>query len=362
MLNLGAISNFYIFTIIMKKLFLVFIAVFSFIAQASAQSSVMATLHHDGDIKTFYGTTALRRAHEEAAHGDIITLSSGAFVSTDITKAITLRGAGMGLDSISGTEPTMINGDFKITMPNDSTMNGNTLTMEGIFHDGDICYMNYLNNPQFIKCNLNKIYQANTYSIHNATFIHCLIRETLDIENGSASLFNCYVNDPWLNYTTSASYEFQNCVIRSDKLDKIRNSLFRNCFIYSLASGGNYFNYISAFSSAFNCVGFKTSGTIKMFVNMRNSSNKEVSSVSEVFKTWTGEKLGATSLRTEKLELKDDAKTKYLGNDRTQIGIYGGSIPFVASPSNPQITKLNVASKSTADGKLSVDIEVKAAE
>ena len=99
-----------------------------------------------------------------------------------------------------------------------------------------------------------------------------------------------------------------------------------------------------------------------MFANIPNTTNKQVSSVSEVFKTWTGATLGATSLRTEKLELKDDAKTKYLGNDGTEIGIYGGSIPFVASPSNPQITKLNVASKSTADGKLSVDIEVKAAE
>lgn len=68
------------------------------------------------------------------------------------------------------------------------------------------------------------------------------------------------------------------------------------------------------------------------------------------------------NFKTERLELTDAAKTKYLGSDGTQIGIYGGSIPFDPRPSNPQITKLNVASKSTADGKLSVDIEVKAAE
>lgn len=351
----------------MKKLFLVFIAVFSFIAQASAQSSVMATLHHDGDIKTFYGTTALRQAHEEAVHGDVITLSSGTFVSTNITKAITLRGAGMGLDSISGTEPTMLTGDFKITIANDSTLKDNdALTMEGIYHYGLIYLGADLINPQFIKCYFNDVNNYTStphYSICKGTFIHCFLGG-LDIEHGSASLFNCYVNDPKMHSnSTTASFEFQNCVIESGLLYLLLRSTFRNCFIYGFSSS-NYSSYdvISSTSTAFNCVGTRKNYNASMFANIPNTTNKQVSSVSEVFKTWTGATLGSTSLRTEKLELKDDAKTKYLGNDGTEIGIYGGSIPFVASPSNPQITKLNVASKSTADGKLSVDIEVKAAE
>lgn len=53
------------------------------------------------------------------------------------------------------------------------------------------------------------------------------------------------------------------------------------------------------------------------------------------------------------------AAKKYLGSDGTEVGIYGGNLPFDATPTNPQITKFNVASKTTADGKLSVDIEVK---
>lgn len=349
----------------MKKLFLVFIAVFSFIAQASAQSSVMATLHHDGDIKTFYGTSALRQAHKEAAHGDVITLSSGTFVSTDITKAITLRGAGMGLDSISGTEPTMLTGDFKITIANDSTLKDNdAFTMEGIYHYDRIFLGADLINPQFIKCYFNDVnYSSTLFSILKGTFIHCFLG-VLDIHYGSASLFNCYVNYPRMNSkSTTASFEFQNCVIESGYLYELKRSTFRNCFIYGFANSNNSsYDVISSTSTAFNCVGTRKNYTASMFANIPNTTNKQVSSVSEVFKTWTGATLGSTSLRTEKLELKDDAKTKYLGNDGTEIGIYGGSIPFVASPSNPQITKLNVASKSTADGKLSVDIEVKAAE
>lgn len=64
----------------------------------------------------------------------------------------------------------------------------------------------------------------------------------------------------------------------------------------------------------------------------------------------------------ETFELTETAKATYLGTDGTQVGIYGGMLPFDTTPSNPRITKCNVAAKSTADGKLSVDIEVKAAE
>ena len=49
------------------------------------------------------------------------------------------------------------------------------------------------------------------------------------------------------------------------------------------------------------------------------------------------------------------------GTDGTEVGIYGGSLPYDPTPTNPQITKFNVAAKSTADGKLSVDIEVNSA-
>jgi hypothetical protein len=42
--------------------------------------------------------------------------------------------------------------------------------------------------------------------------------------------------------------------------------------------------------------------------------------------------------------------------------MHGGVLPYDATPSYPQITRMNVANKTTADGKLSVEIEVSAAE
>ena len=48
--------------------------------------------------------------------------------------------------------------------------------------------------------------------------------------------------------------------------------------------------------------------------------------------------------------------------DGTEIGMHGGVLPYDTTPSYPQITRMNVANKKTADGKLSVDIEVAGAE
>ncbi len=59
-------------------------------------------------------------------------------------------------------------------------------------------------------------------------------------------------------------------------------------------------------------------------------------------------------------ELKDEYAGSWLGDDGTQAGAHGGFLPFDPTPTNPQITKFNVSSKTTADGMLSVDIEVKA--
>ena len=94
-----------------------------------------------------------------------------------------------------------------------------------------------------------------------------------------------------------------------------------------------------------------------MFVNIAGTTNTMASSLSDIFKTYTG---GYSD--TETFELTDAAKAKYLGDDGTQVGIHGGSVPYTPITMKPKITKCNVASKSTADGKLSVDIEVTGAE
>jgi len=331
----------------MKKLFFSLVAAVMCATATFAQSSMLATLSHDGEISTFYGATALRDAHNAAAHGDIITLSSGSFVSVDITKAITLRGAGCEINTDLQIEPTVITGDFTINIADDIT---ERLTIEGIYHNHNLYYRGNLKNATFIKDRFKKITNSNSGTLKNATFIHCRVAEKLYLNvNSTASCVNCVIWRPISDNSVSSNFEFQNCVIRGNYLYNIDSSSFKNCVL--IGNGNN--DYVSSSCIAYNCIGIGTN----IFNNMPNQSN-QTKSYSEVFKTLTG----ASYNDSENFELTDEAKTTLLGIDGTQVGIYGGNMPFDSTPTNPQITKCNVAAKSTADGKLSVDITVNGAE
>lgn len=344
----------------MKKFFSL-IALFSCVAVSYAQSSMLATLNHEGTVSTFYGATALRDAHNAAVHGDVITLSSGSFVSTDITKAITLRGAGMEVDTLSGTEPTVISGDFNIQIADTVSQR---LTIEGIYHNHNLKYKGTLTNALFLKNRLYNVNFADNGIMKSASFIHCRIADDFSLStNSSASCINCAIEDPKSLSATTSNFEFQNCVIKfnGSYTGYVYSSTFKNCLIFNISGyTGSLANQISSSCMAYNCVGFNQRAGDPLFKNIPNSTNVHVGDITTVFKTYTGQSL--QKLDSENFELTDEAKSKYLGTDGTQVGIYGGSLPFTSTPSNPQITKCNVAAKSTADGKLSVDIEVKAAE
>lgn len=335
----------------MKKFLFSFVALFC-VTISFAQSSLLATLSHEGQISTFYGATALREAHSAATHGDIITLSSGTFVSVNVTKAITLRGAGMAIDTVHNTLPTVISGEFIINIADSVSQK---LTMEGVYCNDCIYYTN-VNNPVFLKSRFKNIRDnfKSSDKIKDAMFVHCRIAETISLEgNCSASLINCIVNHPYSSNVKTSNFEFTNCVVCN--CSSVKASSYINCV---LISNTNYDNLITlnGSCSAYNNI----SNNKGSFYNIPNSTNRTVEKIETLFKTYKGGEF--KNLDSENFELTDAAKAKYLGSDGTQVGIYGGMLPYNTTPSNPQITKCKVASKSTADGKLSVDIEVKAAE
>ena len=131
-------------------------------------------------------------------------------------------------------------------------------------------------------------------------------------------------------------------------------SSYINCVLigHSYENGENLSSSCSAYNNISTCR--------HSFDDIPNNTNRTVEKIETLFKTYKGGNF--ENLDSENFELTDAAKAKYLGSDGTQVGIYGGMLPYNTTPSNPQITKCKVASKSTADGKLSVDIEVKAAE
>lgn len=326
----------------MKKFIVLFVAVMAmFATTAKAQSSLLATLNHEGTISTFYGTNALIQAHAAAADGDVITLSSGTFQSVNITKAVTLRGAGMVLDAATQTEPTVLANEFSINIPDETTQR---LTIEGVYTNQKV-NIEKLKNAMFLKDRFNVIYAGyrSGQMATDLTFIHCKIADRYIAAN-----------------TTYNSASFQNCIVSG--IDGY-NYIFNNCIIG--LKGEHYLCYTSEYN---NCViksPHSNSNSTTMYNNLYsgsrsldipNKTNVRVDEDSEVIKNIL------VYSDDNDFKLTEEAKALIKGTDGTEVGVYGGSLPYDPTPTNPQISKFNVAAKTTADGKLSVDIEVKSAE
>lgn len=333
----------------MKKVLLSFVA-FVIATVCVAQGSLIATLSHDGNITTFYGTQAWRSAHDAAVHGDVITLSSGTFIATNITKAVTVRGAGMGIDPKVTVEPTVISGSFNINIADSVT---SRLTLEGIYSNHTVTYMN-VKNPLFLKCRFNAVTSnsSSTSILKDASFIHCRVAEYFHLANNSSAMcINSVINEPYSSSSSTSVFDFQNCVVRSYSIGSIQTSSFKNCIVINITN-----NNLDSNNTAYNCVAIP----FNCFRNITNTTNKSVADYATLFKTYKGADFD--KLDNETFELTETAQKEYLGMDGTEVGVYGGALPYDPTPSNPQITKCNVAAKSTADGKLSVDIEVNTAE
>lgn len=334
----------------MKKILITVIA--SMLAVVGyAQSSMLATLSQNGEISTFYGTQAFVNAYNAAEDGAVINLSSGTFTATDIKKGITIRGAGMAIDATTNSEPTILTDDFLI---GESTSH---LTIEGIYHNHKITYQGNIKDLTLIRCRFNKIEQNDKASIlQNATFINCRISNGITTGTRAAciSFVNSIIVDPHKSGSGSddSSSEYSNCIIIKDDINSFYYSTFKNCIF-----GGNHSSspWMMSTNIAYNCV-FTEGKIFDAFNQIQNNTNSS-DLYTSVFKTFTG-----TYADDELFELTDDAKKKYLGLDGTQIGIYGGAIPYSSTPSTPRIVKCNVAPKSSTDGKLSIDIEVSDSE
>ena len=329
----------------MKKLFFTLVAAVMAATATFAQTTLVATLTHGSNVTMYYGSFALRDAHNAAVSGDVINLSGGAFQSVDIKKAVTLRGSG-----IDAQEPTFLVNNFDINIPTTDT---GRLSMEGIRCGNTVYLKGTLTNAYFLKCQFNQMScYSSSSTIKNAMLADCKVTNYFNLYgNSSIQFINSYVDGFNNGNSNTAAASFMNCVISgsSGYAYYFESSQMINCIIF-----GTY-NHIPNSSVGSNCVyvGFNDD----IFKDSPASTGCKKSTYSELFKTFTG-----TYSDTETFELTDAAKTKFLGTDGTQVGMYGGVLPYTSTPSYPQITKMNVANKTTADGKLSVEIEVSAAQ
>ena len=312
--------------------------------------TLVATLQHGDSIRAFYGPGALSSAHSAAETGDIITLSSGTFYSLTITKAVTIRGAGIVSDTAAGTFPTIINEDVTANFTNDTAY----LTIEGVSFRGTFLSKR-LKNPRFVRCYFETFNAGNTDNITPMTssqFVNCRIKNLHLRSSGSyyasnTNFINCVI---WTctmggNYMVAYnSYIGLGCYPTS----AYHTMSVYNCIVYA-QSNNNYYK-LNSYSNAFNCIGIN--GAL-------GDAYKEncwtYSLHSNVFETFTNSNI---NYYAEPLILKEEIATTCLGNDGTQVGIYGGFVPYSYIPSYLLRTHITVPNRSNIDGTLNVDVEI----
>lgn len=350
----------------MKKMILSLVLAIMGVTGCFAQTDLVATLSHGTSLSTFIGDSALVKAHAAAVEGDVITLSPGVFKGTTINKAITLRGAGMNTMESNGYTCTQISGAFTINVPSNTS---STLTFEGVNALGVVSING--NNLAPINFNRNRFNAGVTGYGVSMTAFSCVFASGLraqnneygvnNLKNTTLNCYNCVIcyagSDGYVRDNVIGKIQATNCVVTLE-YTSVGYSTFTNCIIVSSNNNDNY--PLPQTCSAQNCIGINSKSTPNVFQNIENSSNVMIegtgsTAFKSVFKT-LGSLVNNPAIN-ETFELTDEAAATYLGDDGTQVGIYGGPNPFDPTPMNPQIKKFTVES-SNSNGKLSVKIKV----
>ena len=295
----------------------------------------LAVLKHNDSTSIFYGQSAFVQAYNAAANGDIITLSDGIFSTQNyINKAITVRGNGAQADTTRRSTGTYFMEGFVVS--NDTL----EFVAEGIY------FAHFREYAANCEIKLSKCIINYCEDVSNAEITNCIIRRTRFNMNGT-TIMNSVIRRYYESYS-SIPYDGVDC----------RNSII-------IGAGDNYETY----TQYSNCIIINKSTSDTIVNNKTNNSvligwdstshmastENVFMSVSDVFENWDGETI---SYDPETYRLKSSVSDSIQSIDGTEVGIFGGFMPFDWRPSYSIIKRFNVANRTTADGKLSVDIEV----
>ena len=300
-------------------------------------------------------------AVQEAVAGDVIYLPAGDVVAGGeivIDKKLSIIGAGWENDPDKGLRATVIK------------QNGYTTTIyfaKG--SDGSLLYGCNLRSVQLNRYND----QSDDQNIQNVTIARnytngiTLGINTITNRNKNISILenviysgyiygynaeNCIISN---NLISNGVYNLRHSIIANNILGSISTSAFceikNNYFIYLYWYSGQETEYCNYYNNAFanNAV---ISGKNREANNLRNQS------VNSTFQT-TDNYIG----QPKYCFLKNDSPCKNGGTDGTEIGIYGGSVPYKTgnAPFNLYVSRMNIRYTNSTDG-LEIDMQVSVQE
>lgn len=307
----------------------------------AAQTVGVAVLTHNNENTMFYGNKALQQAVEAATDGDVISLSPGTFEgyiggpynNTYFTKSgLTIIGSGMN----EGPSQTIVN-DFRTRAD--------------------------FNSDKYLKLTLKNLYSSDFISTFGdgkfeLSLEKCKARIaiTCNVDNDNSStleMSNCIAlggNSSFNNFNVNA----YNCVLNAATLgsDVTTTKVFTNCITLINPTGNGSFNNSvflygqGALSNSIRATNCKAIGSNSNFFGIQAFGNESLGNDFEAF------------VEGSFYELKPELAAIWVDENGEQIGIYGGPEPFSALPDAPRFTKFNVPTRTDADGKLPVEIEI----
>ncbi|MCQ2259851.1 MAG: hypothetical protein MJZ77_00505 [Bacteroidales bacterium] len=328
----------------MKKLILSLVLMAAMIG-AMAQTSPIATLSHNGNVRVFYSNTALQQALDASQQGDTICLSDGDFLGGTIQHHVTILGVGCFAGDMSAT---WITSDMNINIPD--TENTGRLYLEGMRFRNYVYQNSALHEAYVTRCRFNVWYVRSASAVFNGMFVHCRFYEFLSSYSADYHLqfVNCVVN---YNFIPSLSAEAYNCILRYEEGYNIYNTRLRNCIL--IPRSGYYFPNSSC--TAINCM---VIGANSSYLDGCHGSNNmwiSHTAFDQVFRTYRGD----NGSDTETYELTDSIKATFISVFGTEAGIHGGAYPFeTINPSYPHISRVLTDHVVNAEGRLQVQIFV----
>lgn len=311
-----------------------------------AQDAMVATLQSGEQSLVFYGANGLVDAVNVASTGDLITLSAGTFNTTTINKSLRIQGAGYLDDPGKGVYRTVLNADLRIELADGNT---DDFLLESLFSSHALYLQSNVPINRFVlkRCRFRNVYFNNSIT-DGCQIEHCRIGAYLSIGDAAKafSIVNSVIQNISRN-NSSSSIVYANTIIH--RIDNSAIATFQNCILSS-----NYSSTSSSSKLNENCIVSNCLSLIeKMFENIPSPTSCWYSTRVAVWGVDKG------FSETDSYLLTEDAKKQYIGTDGTEIGINGGIKPFTFTPSHPQITKRDIATK-TSGGKLKVNITVEA--
>lgn len=328
-----------------------FLFIFSVIAVSSTSAQKSVALHSNGTTTVFYGDSPLTEAYNASLSGDTLYVSGGSFAAPDtINKGLVIIGAGYSIDSTTATQRTYLMYSGDITIGD----NASNLYLEGMEFQGGLHKLSAIaTNLTIIRCKINGgLDFKGSGSPTNSAILQCNITGSLVLQGFTYSIIsNCILSG---NINSSNNNIFQNNVIlygyyNNPPISSGNYNTFKNN-IFSTDQGPCYYNNFCRYNNFQRNVFRLASPFLGDYPSdIENYKNIDLSTLY----------LNAPG---GDYHLLGDVSTNYLGDDGSEVGIYGGMSPFKegAVPVNPHISRKSIVMSTDNNGYLKISFKVSA--